>query len=146
MRGVMPAHDVHLHRHSGRGRNPASLSPTTSWPDLIRPSRRERQMRGSSPRMTKWGEGNFLLTAFLGVCIWSASAPRRRRSSRSLTSSVDTWSSCRLSQGPRGTLAGTDGGGSAVEPPHLAPQLGGTSPTQLILDINGSGHQSYSLK
>src|ERR671912_325750 len=88
----------------------------------------------------------FLLTTFLGVCIWSASAPRRRRSSRSLTSSVDTWSSCRLSQGPRGTLAGTDGGGSAVEPPHLAPQLGGTSPPQLILEINGSGHQSYSLK
>src|SRR5215207_4717088 len=46
----------------------------------------------------------------------------------------------------RGTLAGTDGGGSAVGPPHLAPQLGGTSPTQLILEINGSGHQSYSLK
>ena len=28
----------------------------------------------------------------------------------------------------------------------LAPQLGGTSPTQLILEINGSGHQSYSSK
>ena len=28
----------------------------------------------------------------------------------------------------------------------LALQLGGTSPTQLILEINGSGHQSYSLK
>src|SRR5688572_27752476 len=119
-------------------------------PDLIRGSTRESS---DGEGRVKHGHDDFscnglifLLTTFLDVCIWSASAPRRRRSSRSLTSSVDTWSSCRLSQGPRGTLAGTDGGGSAVEPPHLAPQLGGTSPTQLILDINGSGHQSYSLK
>ena len=31
-------------------------------------------------------------------------------------------------QGPRGTLAGTDGGGSAVGPPHFALQLGAPDP------------------
>jgi hypothetical protein len=33
------------------------------------------------------GEKEFLLTTFLDMCIWSASAPGRRRSSGSLTSS-----------------------------------------------------------
>src|SRR5215207_5598428 len=62
------------------------------------------------------GEGNsfFSLTTFLGMHLLREGGGHREASPLH----VDTWSSCRLSQGPRGTLAGTDGGGSAVGPPH----------------------------
>src|SRR5215212_6833400 len=106
-------------RHSGESRNPACglLSWTLTFVRVT----------------NEMGRGiKFLLTIFLDVCIWSASAPEGGGHREASPLQVDTWSSCRLSQDPR-LLAGTDGGGSAVGPPLFALQLGGTSPTQLIL-------------
>src|SRR5215208_7848423 len=104
-------------------------------------------MRGSSPRMTKKirESANFPLDN-IPRCVYIVSICSVKEAVIRKTSSWRTWSSCRLSQGPRGTLAGTDGGGSAVGPPLFALQLGGARPTQLIFEINGSGRQSYSSK
>src|SRR5215212_10483606 len=99
-------------RHSGESRNPACglLSWTLTFVRVT----------------NEMGRGiKFLLTTFLDVCISSASAPEGGGHREASPLQVDTWSSCRLSQGPRGTLAGTDGGGSAVGPPLFSPPAGG---------------------
>src|SRR5215211_5251275 len=104
-------------RHSGESRNPACglLSWTLTFVRVT----------------NEMGRGiKFLLTTFLDVCIWSASAPEGGGHREASPLQVDTWSSCRLSQDPR-LLVGMDRRWERCRASAFCPPAG--------------GHQSHSV-